>query len=158
MFVQVNVDRQGRIVIPLRERERPLGSEASGNLCTNRRIVIPLRERERLGVATGGTLELIATPEGVLLERNGKLNKEPYRLGSGSGFDYPSSVPEPHLGDYIAGGLRPDVLPAGLTGDSPAISRARSSGGPNYSDALRRCNSDSLPNRCSFAPTSMVAR
>jgi AbrB family looped-hinge helix DNA binding protein len=45
MSVQVNVDRQGR-------------------------IVIPLRERERLGVATGGTLELIATPEGVLLERH----------------------------------------------------------------------------------------
>lgn len=33
------------------------------------RVVIPLRERERLGVAEGGTLELIATPEGVLLER-----------------------------------------------------------------------------------------
>jgi len=42
--VQVRVDRQGR-------------------------VVIPLRERERLGVAVGGTLELIATPEGVLLER-----------------------------------------------------------------------------------------
>ena len=42
--VRVKVDRQGR-------------------------IVIPLRERERLGVAEGGTLELIATPEGVLLER-----------------------------------------------------------------------------------------
>jgi AbrB family looped-hinge helix DNA binding protein len=41
----VNVDRQGR-------------------------VVIPLRERERLGVAEGGTLELIATPEGVLLERH----------------------------------------------------------------------------------------
>jgi AbrB family looped-hinge helix DNA binding protein len=44
MSIQVKVDRQGR-------------------------IVIPLHERERLGVATGGTLELIATPEGVLLER-----------------------------------------------------------------------------------------
>ncbi|HEY7270643.1 MAG TPA: AbrB/MazE/SpoVT family DNA-binding domain-containing protein [Dehalococcoidia bacterium] len=44
MSVQVNVDRQGR-------------------------VVIPLRERERLGVAEGGRLDLIATPEGVLLER-----------------------------------------------------------------------------------------
>lgn len=44
MSVHVKVDRQGR-------------------------IVIPLHERERLGVAAGGTLELIATPEGVLLER-----------------------------------------------------------------------------------------
>lgn len=43
--IRVNVDRQGR-------------------------VVIPLRERERLGVADGGTLELIATPEGVLLERH----------------------------------------------------------------------------------------
>jgi AbrB family looped-hinge helix DNA binding protein len=43
MSVQVRVDRQGR-------------------------VVIPLRERERLGVAEGGTLELTATPEGVLLE------------------------------------------------------------------------------------------
>jgi AbrB family looped-hinge helix DNA binding protein len=42
--VQVRVDRQGR-------------------------IVIPLRERERLGVEEGGTLDLVATPEGVLLER-----------------------------------------------------------------------------------------
>jgi len=41
--VQVKVDKQGR-------------------------IVIPLHERERLGVADGGTLELISTPEGVLLE------------------------------------------------------------------------------------------
>lgn len=41
--IQVNVDRQGR-------------------------VVIPLRERERLGVAAGGTLELITTAEGVLLE------------------------------------------------------------------------------------------
>jgi AbrB family looped-hinge helix DNA binding protein len=42
--IEVNVDRQGR-------------------------VVIPLRERERLGVAAGGTLELIATAEGILLER-----------------------------------------------------------------------------------------
>ena len=34
------------------------------------RVVLPLRERERLGVARGGTLELISTPEGVLLERH----------------------------------------------------------------------------------------
>lgn len=33
------------------------------------RVVIPQRERERLGVAEGGTLELVATPEGLLLER-----------------------------------------------------------------------------------------
>ena len=44
MAVQIKVDQQGR-------------------------IVIPLVERERLGVAKGGTLELIATSEGVLLER-----------------------------------------------------------------------------------------
>jgi AbrB family looped-hinge helix DNA binding protein len=43
MVVQVKVDQQGR-------------------------VVIPLHERERLGVAAGGTLELIPTPEGVLLE------------------------------------------------------------------------------------------
>jgi AbrB family looped-hinge helix DNA binding protein len=43
MSVRVKVDQQGR-------------------------IVLPQRERERLGVATGGTLDLIATPEGVLLE------------------------------------------------------------------------------------------
>lgn len=43
--IRVSVDRQGR-------------------------VVIPLRERERLGVAGGGTLELIATAEGVLLERH----------------------------------------------------------------------------------------
>jgi AbrB family looped-hinge helix DNA binding protein len=47
--IQVNIDRQGR-------------------------VVIPLRERERLGVVTGGTLELIATPEGVLLERRRPAN------------------------------------------------------------------------------------
>lgn len=33
------------------------------------RVVIPQRERERLGVGDGGTLELVPTPEGVLLER-----------------------------------------------------------------------------------------
>ena len=44
MAVQIKVDQQGR-------------------------IVIPLVERERLGVAKGGTLELIPTSEGVLLER-----------------------------------------------------------------------------------------
>ena len=43
MAVQVKVDRQGR-------------------------IVIPLSERERLGIAEGGMLELIPTPEGLLLE------------------------------------------------------------------------------------------
>ena len=44
MAVTVKVDRQGR-------------------------VVIPQRERERLGVSDGGILELVATPEGVLLER-----------------------------------------------------------------------------------------
>jgi AbrB family looped-hinge helix DNA binding protein len=43
MAVQVKVDRQGR-------------------------IVIPLSERERLGIAEGGMLELIPTREGLLLE------------------------------------------------------------------------------------------
>lgn len=33
------------------------------------RVVIPQAERERLGLADGGTLELVSTPEGVLLER-----------------------------------------------------------------------------------------
>jgi AbrB family looped-hinge helix DNA binding protein len=33
------------------------------------RLVIPQVERERLGLPDGGTLELIATPEGLLLER-----------------------------------------------------------------------------------------
>jgi AbrB family looped-hinge helix DNA binding protein len=33
------------------------------------RVVIPQAERERLGLTDGGTLELVATPEGVLLER-----------------------------------------------------------------------------------------
>ena len=33
------------------------------------RVVIPQRERERLGVRDGGILELVPTPEGVLLER-----------------------------------------------------------------------------------------
>ncbi|CAN5749573.1 hypothetical protein BH23ACT10_BH23ACT10_13180 [soil metagenome] len=44
MSATVNVDRQGR-------------------------VVIPQQERERLGVRNGGTLELAATPEGLLLER-----------------------------------------------------------------------------------------
>jgi AbrB family looped-hinge helix DNA binding protein len=43
MATRVKVDRQGR-------------------------VVIPLSERERLGIAEGGMLELIATPEGLLLE------------------------------------------------------------------------------------------
>lgn len=33
------------------------------------RVVIPQRERERLGLPDGGTLELVSTAEGVLLER-----------------------------------------------------------------------------------------
>ncbi|MFO7778969.1 MAG: AbrB/MazE/SpoVT family DNA-binding domain-containing protein [Nitriliruptoraceae bacterium] len=33
------------------------------------RVVIPQVERERLGLPAGGTLELVSTPEGVLLER-----------------------------------------------------------------------------------------
>lgn len=33
------------------------------------RVVIPQRERDRLGVRDGGTLELVPTPEGVSLER-----------------------------------------------------------------------------------------
>ncbi len=33
------------------------------------RVVIPQAERERLGLPDGGALELVATPEGVLLER-----------------------------------------------------------------------------------------
>lgn len=32
------------------------------------RVVIPQRERERLGVGQGGTLELVSTAEGLLLE------------------------------------------------------------------------------------------
>lgn len=32
------------------------------------RVVIPQVERERLGVRDGGTLELVAVPEGLLLE------------------------------------------------------------------------------------------
>lgn len=43
MASQVHIDRQGR-------------------------LVIPLRERERLGLTSGGTLELVAVPEGILLE------------------------------------------------------------------------------------------
>jgi AbrB family looped-hinge helix DNA binding protein len=33
------------------------------------RVVIPQAERERLGLPDGGSLELVSTPEGVLLER-----------------------------------------------------------------------------------------
>ncbi|MEX2549093.1 MAG: AbrB/MazE/SpoVT family DNA-binding domain-containing protein [Nitriliruptoraceae bacterium] len=33
------------------------------------RVVIPQAERERLGLTDGGALELVSTPEGVLLER-----------------------------------------------------------------------------------------
>ncbi|WP_052669033.1 AbrB/MazE/SpoVT family DNA-binding domain-containing protein [Nitriliruptor alkaliphilus] len=33
------------------------------------RVVIPQAERERLGLSAGGALDLIATPEGLLLER-----------------------------------------------------------------------------------------
>lgn len=44
MLMTVNVDRQGR-------------------------VVIPLQERERLGVGHGGVLELVPTAEGLLLER-----------------------------------------------------------------------------------------
>ncbi len=33
------------------------------------RVVIPQAERERLGLPDGGALELLSTPEGVLLER-----------------------------------------------------------------------------------------
>jgi AbrB family looped-hinge helix DNA binding protein len=33
------------------------------------RVVIPQAERERLGLPEGGALELVPTPEGVLLER-----------------------------------------------------------------------------------------
>jgi AbrB family looped-hinge helix DNA binding protein len=44
MAVTVNVDAQGR-------------------------VVIPRAERERLGLRAGGALELVPTPEGVLLER-----------------------------------------------------------------------------------------
>lgn len=32
------------------------------------RVVIPQRDRERLGVGEGGVLELVPTPEGLLLE------------------------------------------------------------------------------------------
>ena len=44
MMVRVKVDAQGRVVIP-----QP--------------------ERERLGLSDGGALELVSTPEGLLLER-----------------------------------------------------------------------------------------
>lgn len=32
------------------------------------RVVIPQAERERLGLPNGGALELVSTPEGILLE------------------------------------------------------------------------------------------
>lgn len=51
MTLRIKVDRQGR-------------------------VVIPLGERERLGVVEGGTLELIATPEGLLLERESSARVE----------------------------------------------------------------------------------
>jgi AbrB family looped-hinge helix DNA binding protein len=44
MAVTVKIDRQGR-------------------------VVIPQGERERLGVRDGGALELLSTPEGLLLEQ-----------------------------------------------------------------------------------------
>lgn len=44
MTITIKVDRQGR-------------------------VVIPQAERERLGLSGGGALELVSTPEGVLLER-----------------------------------------------------------------------------------------
>ena len=51
MSVRVKVDRQGRV----------------GD---------PVGERERLGVVEGDTLELIATPEGLLLERGSPARVE----------------------------------------------------------------------------------
>jgi AbrB family looped-hinge helix DNA binding protein len=39
------------------------------NVDAQGRVVIPQAERERLGLPHGGALELISTPEGVLLER-----------------------------------------------------------------------------------------
>jgi AbrB family looped-hinge helix DNA binding protein len=39
------------------------------NLDAQGRVVIPRSERDRLGLADGGVLELVSTPEGVLLER-----------------------------------------------------------------------------------------
>jgi AbrB family looped-hinge helix DNA binding protein len=47
MTVTVNVDAQGR-------------------------VVIPQAERERLGLRAGGALEFVSTPEGVQLERRRK--------------------------------------------------------------------------------------
>lgn len=38
------------------------------------RVVIPLAERRRLGLADGGTIELVPTPEGVLLERRNRAS------------------------------------------------------------------------------------
>ena len=39
------------------------------NMDAQGRVVIPQAERERLGLPHGGALELVSTPEGVLLER-----------------------------------------------------------------------------------------
>ena len=41
------------------------------------RVVIPQAERERLGMPHGGALELISTPEGVLLERRRRATVSP---------------------------------------------------------------------------------
>lgn len=32
--------------------------------------MIPVRQRERLGIGAGGTLQMVETPEGLLLERS----------------------------------------------------------------------------------------
>ena len=41
------------------------------------RVVIPQAERERLGLPDGGALELVSTPEGVLLERRRQATVTP---------------------------------------------------------------------------------
>ena len=43
------------------------------------RVVIPQAERERLGLPDGGALELVSTPEGVLLERDVRQPSRPAR-------------------------------------------------------------------------------
>lgn len=53
------------------------------------RVVIPQAERERLGLPEGGALELVSTPEGVLLERR--------RRASVSVGD--DGVPQVHIDD-----------------------------------------------------------
>lgn len=45
------------------------------------RVVLPRRDRERLGVGDGGSLELVPTPEGLLLERR----QQAHLLDDGSG-------------------------------------------------------------------------